>query len=246
MRLAAPSLLVAVVACLSACPAASPPYIECADDTSCGLHVGGHCVANPATDHKFCAYPDAACAGGFRWSDYDVEDSISGTCVAPVPAFDVVYPTEWKINILDTPITGFLMVVNTSDHNLPLGSMELVSVTDDHPTTLVRITAAPSTASLGPGTAGGYLTPSTATLFAPLAAEPRQDIEGDYLRLEFIDAVPGTYDIAVTMTLRIDGVTVDLPMTIHIVPIEAIPVVWMEPIAADRKATFHEIGASAQ
>jgi hypothetical protein len=62
-----------------------PPFIECIDDTSCGLHDGGHCLANAATGHSFCAYPDPACVGGLRWSDYDVEDSISGTCVAAAP-----------------------------------------------------------------------------------------------------------------------------------------------------------------
>lgn len=66
---------------LGGCPT-SPAYIECKDDTSCGLAVGGHCLPNPATGHKFCQYPDGTCPGGFRWSDYDVEESISGTCVA--------------------------------------------------------------------------------------------------------------------------------------------------------------------
>lgn len=72
---------VAVGILTSACPA-SPPFIECGNDTDCGLAEGGHCLANPATGHKFCAYPDSTCPGGARWSDYDVEDSVSGTCVA--------------------------------------------------------------------------------------------------------------------------------------------------------------------
>ena len=67
---------------LGACPHDSPPFIECGNDTHCGLAAGGHCLPNPATGHKFCQYPDTACPGGFRWSDYDVEESISGTCVA--------------------------------------------------------------------------------------------------------------------------------------------------------------------
>jgi Tol biopolymer transport system component len=78
-------LLALAAVVLAACPYTDPPFIECIDDTSCGLHDGGHCLANAATGHSFCAYPDPACVGGLRWSDYDVEDSISGTCVAAAP-----------------------------------------------------------------------------------------------------------------------------------------------------------------
>lgn len=91
-------LLVAVA--LAGCPGPSS-FIECVDQTSCGLAVGGECLVNPATGHKFCAYPDGSCAGGLRWSDYDVEESISGTCVADdrdagVDATDA--PTDAPIN----------------------------------------------------------------------------------------------------------------------------------------------------
>lgn len=88
-------LAVATMALASACPTDDPPYIECGNDTHCGLAEGGHCLANPATGHKFCAYPDQACAAGLRWSDHDVEDTISGQCVAMPDAgmVDVTPPT---------------------------------------------------------------------------------------------------------------------------------------------------------
>jgi len=73
-------IIVVVVAFVAGCPVSRHP-IECADDTSCGLAVGGHCLVNPDTGNQFCAYPDADCPNGMRWSDYDVEASISGTCV---------------------------------------------------------------------------------------------------------------------------------------------------------------------
>lgn len=73
----------AVATALVAACHTSPPFIECGNDTHCGLDENGHCLPNPATGHKFCQYPDPACAGGYRWSDYDVEESISGLC-APV------------------------------------------------------------------------------------------------------------------------------------------------------------------
>lgn len=76
----APALAVVVLG-LCGCPGDRDP-IECIDDTSCGLAVGGHCLVNPATGNQFCAYPDGECPDGMRWSDFDVEPSISGTCVA--------------------------------------------------------------------------------------------------------------------------------------------------------------------
>lgn len=78
-RRALPGAFVALV--LAGCPVDPPPFIECEDQTSCGLAVGGQCLVNPATGHQFCAYPDGACPSGLRWSDYDVEASISGVCV---------------------------------------------------------------------------------------------------------------------------------------------------------------------
>lgn len=72
------ALAVALTACFT-----RRDFIECEDQTSCGLAVGGQCLVNPSTGHQFCAYPDADCPDGFRWSDYDVEETISGTCVEP-------------------------------------------------------------------------------------------------------------------------------------------------------------------
>jgi hypothetical protein len=72
---------VAVLAALAGC-SVPQHFIECQDDTSCGLHAGGKCLTNEATAHKFCAYPDSTCPDGYRWSDNDVESSISGACVA--------------------------------------------------------------------------------------------------------------------------------------------------------------------
>lgn len=75
-----PSLLVlAASLTLVGCPSDPPDFIECRDDTSC--YEGGRCIENPVTEHTFCAYPDGACPSGLRWSDLDVEQSISGTCV---------------------------------------------------------------------------------------------------------------------------------------------------------------------
>lgn len=92
---------------LAGCPT-SPAYIECEDDTSCGLAVGGHCLPNPATGHQFCQYPDGTCPGGFRWSDHDVEESISGTCVADM--------RDGGVDAIDAPIDAPI-----NDGTIPCG-----------------------------------------------------------------------------------------------------------------------------
>jgi len=67
---------------LAACGGGDSDFVECRDDQSCDRFTGGKCLVNDATGHKFCAYPDANCESGMRWSDLDVEESIGGECVA--------------------------------------------------------------------------------------------------------------------------------------------------------------------
>lgn len=75
-----PHLIAGASLVLAGCPT-RPDYIQCNDDSNCGLSSGGRCLENAASGRSFCAYPDPACPGGMRWSDYDVEGSISGACV---------------------------------------------------------------------------------------------------------------------------------------------------------------------
>ncbi|MCL4224350.1 MAG: Ig-like domain-containing protein [Myxococcales bacterium] len=83
-----------MLAVASGCPGPKD-FIECEDDTNCSRETGGRCLVNPDTDHQFCAYPDPGCSSGMRWSDLDVEDSISGECVAgdPDAGTDTTPPT---------------------------------------------------------------------------------------------------------------------------------------------------------
>jgi hypothetical protein len=74
--------VISVVPLVAGCPT-DPDFIECRDDTSC--FEGGRCLINPETGNQFCAYGDEACPSGMRWSELDVEDSISGACVVPDP-----------------------------------------------------------------------------------------------------------------------------------------------------------------
>jgi hypothetical protein len=60
----------------------SNPAVECKQAGDCDLHAGGACVVNPPTGNKWCAYPDAECISGLRWSDFGTGDGLAGTCVA--------------------------------------------------------------------------------------------------------------------------------------------------------------------
>jgi len=55
--------------------------VQCIDESSCNLAAGGACVST-ASGNQWCAYPDALCPSGLRFSDYDIGDGLTGTCVS--------------------------------------------------------------------------------------------------------------------------------------------------------------------
>jgi hypothetical protein len=99
---------------LAACPGPRD-FVECVDQTSCGLAVGGQCLEYPATGHQFCAYPDQGCTGGLRWSDYDVEEPISGQCVeVPDGGIDGVADTTAPTIVTRSPDANATGVTRTA------------------------------------------------------------------------------------------------------------------------------------
>ncbi len=184
-RIIAPLGLAAIASGLAGCPAPRD-YIECVDDTSCGLAVGGECLVNADTGHRFCAYPDVECPTGFRWSDYDVEEPISGECVpaaavdagvdadagtgdagtgdAPTDAaaqvaFDVGFVSQWTIGGEPTSMTEYewIRIVNRSSAPLDLAAGQVTNVAISD--NRFVITAMWQTAStvLDPGKSAGAL-----------------------------------------------------------------------------------------
>jgi Bacterial Ig-like domain len=55
--------------------------VQCADNTNCNAATGGVCRENPGSGNQWCSYPDLQCPSGFRWSEEDVGDGVSGYCV---------------------------------------------------------------------------------------------------------------------------------------------------------------------
>jgi hypothetical protein len=58
--------------------------VQCEQNSNCDISTGGVC--EPAnTGSRWCAYPDATCPAGFRYSNQDVGDGIGGQCVVVTP-----------------------------------------------------------------------------------------------------------------------------------------------------------------
>lgn len=78
------------------CSCFHPFEVECSVDDHCNRFPGGLCHQNSTTGNQWCKYPDAECPSGYRYSDLDVGDGVSATCVADlddgpdVPAMPIV------------------------------------------------------------------------------------------------------------------------------------------------------------
>lgn len=54
--------------------------VQCEIDDNCDRLAGGECTMS-AGGNSWCTYDDSTCESGRRWSDLDVGDGLSGTCV---------------------------------------------------------------------------------------------------------------------------------------------------------------------
>lgn len=70
---------VLIVALFAGAACGGRKNIQCEQDSNCDLSGGGTCIAGGTG--MWCAYPDPACPSGYRYSDLDVEGSVSGQCV---------------------------------------------------------------------------------------------------------------------------------------------------------------------
>jgi formylglycine-generating enzyme len=70
---------VAAAGTLSACY--SRANVQCQQNSNCDLSGGGVCVTAP-TGNQWCSYPDLNCPSGYRYSNQDIGDGVSGACVA--------------------------------------------------------------------------------------------------------------------------------------------------------------------
>jgi len=118
----------ALAVLLGGCPGPRPS-VECIDESSCGLAAGGQCLVNGDTGHQFCAYPDPACPGGLRWSDFDVEPGISGACVGGPDAGVDAPVIEGDAGVGEWGQPEYVLNVNTAaDELTPSASADHLSL----------------------------------------------------------------------------------------------------------------------
>lgn len=230
--------------------------VQCVQDSNCDLDPGGVCAMAP-TGNRWCSHPDAMCPSGLRYYGNDpypnTGDGLAGMCVAlivdagtmdagtardaaGVAAFDVVYPREWRFSV-SGPVSGYLLIVNRGPVALSTNTLQVKSISDDHPIAIVRVNATIPSTFIPSGEAGGKLSPaSTAVLVdSGLTTETRTDIDTDYLTLEVDNAPAGTYDINVMLVLGLDNLDAPMPMVIHVVPG---PVIYANPEVGNRVTVY--------
>jgi hypothetical protein len=161
-------------------------------------------------------------------------DAASDPDAARTPAFDVAYGSAWRFSV-SGPTGGFVSIINRGPVPLSMSGLQVASVSDDHPTASIRIIPNVGDTTVGPGLAGGALSPIAEGLIDPLVDEPRTDVDSDYLSIELVNAPSGDYDIAASLTIELDGSLVDLPIFVHVEPG---PTIWIEPTAAARATAF--------
>ncbi|MBK7078177.1 MAG: hypothetical protein IPH44_38520 [Myxococcales bacterium] len=152
-------------------------------------------------------------------------------------AYDIAYPAEWRMSV-QGPATSFIVIVNTGPSPLSLSTFQVTGLSDDHPTAVVRVTSPGSFGdTLQPDTAAGALSGLAETLLigSGLVPEAWSVRTTDFLSLELLNAPAGTYDIAVNLTVELDGRPASLPMTIHVVPG---PTIYLDPLVGRRLTVY--------
>lgn len=69
--------LAIIVVALAGC--SNRRNVPCNVDSNCDLQAGGVCL-EASTGNTWCAYPDPKCTSGYRFSDFEVGDGVSGAC----------------------------------------------------------------------------------------------------------------------------------------------------------------------
>jgi Tol biopolymer transport system component len=69
-----------LLACMIAACGDRTNLLQCEQSSNCDLAGAGLCL-DPGTGNRWCAYPDASCPSGYRYSNVQVGDGVSGQCV---------------------------------------------------------------------------------------------------------------------------------------------------------------------
>jgi hypothetical protein len=240
----------ALASLVAACGGAGD--IDCTTAADCVQgSIDGICRPSPSSERGWCAFPDPKCPGSAQRWGIKSGDGLAGTCVedsadAAVPdggipdaangqpAFDVIYADEWKLSY-SGPLVGGLIIVNKGAAPLSFETLHVKVLEDDSSiaTTLVDLNSHGATIEYSE--AIGQMTDVTRPVLAPLIHEPIVDTMTNVMSIEAVEAGNTTYDVHVQLTIELEGVAVEMPMTIHHI---AGPVAYVDPVHAIRVHAF--------
>lgn len=107
-----------------------PPDIQCVESENCNRFSGGVCRSAPSGS-RWCSYPDSECPSGYRFSDLDVGDGLSGACTETPgqPRWALqLGGTGWDSgNGITTDGDGNVIAVGTFSDSLSIGGVTLTS-----------------------------------------------------------------------------------------------------------------------
>lgn len=244
-----------LTAALTAC--GSRANVQCEENANCDLSTGGVCTAGGGD--QWCAYPDASCASGYRYSTQSIGGGLSGECTDPaaidagtdasfdasfdatvdapgIPFIDVAYPSEWNFSITG-PVSGYFLVINRSNHPLDMTTLHVESVTDDNATAFIQVKSKTLTTTIPQASAGGALSGESTMLLVDsgLVTEPRSNTSDDWLNIEVDSAPAGNYDIHATVVAVVENHPIQMLMTIHHLQSQTI---YADPVVAKRVTIF--------
>jgi len=214
--------------------------VPCEENSNCDLASGGQCLV-ASSGNQWCAYPDGECEGGYRYSDQSVGDGLAGQCIgstqqdagvdtdssvdgppadAAIPAFDVVYGDPWRFSVDDATNDGWFILVSNGTLDADISTIQVTSLSDTHPTAIVRVLVPQNTGVVPHGTAGGKLFVDNDTQYLAVIPETRTYTNLPLMRMTLLDSPDGEYDFNVSMMVSVNGIVFPLNFLVHRIPVD--------------------------
>jgi hypothetical protein len=154
---------------------------------------------------------------------------------ASVPAFEVVYGDDWRIAVEASNDGWFLLVAN-GNVDPDLSTIQVVSVSDTHPTAIVRIVASPVVGVMTHGKAAGKIFVDNMAIYQAAIPEPRERTNEVLLTLNLLDAPAGDYVFSSHVDLKVNSIPFALDFNLHHVDS---PITYFSPDVAKRLVVRH-------
>lgn len=169
-------------------------------------------------------------------SDGAVDSATSDAPVdAGVPAFDVIYGENWRIAV-DATNDGWFLLVANGNSDPDLSTLEVVSVSDTHPTAIVRVVAPGASGLMIHGKAAGKIFVDNQAIYQAAIPEPRELTNAVLLTLSTLDSPGGNYTYDAHVDLKVNNIPFGLDFKVQHV---ASPITYFSPDMAKRLTVRH-------